>query len=249
LPVITAGVDLAAMPKRTALASIEWTDGRAVIKDVICPADDDVIVKAIEQADKTGIDCPLGWPAAFTDFVAAHHAGHVSIPKDSSGAGWRRELTMRRTDIFVRNQVPVMPLSVSADRLAHVAMRCAVLLAKLDSAGRPVDRTGSGPVVEVYPAASLRSWGLDHSGYKQPTRPCALGRLVDHLQAKAPWLDCSSCEQALRRSHDALDAVIAAMTARAAIQGHTRQPGEADLTAAQTEGWIAIPNAPISQLL
>jgi hypothetical protein len=72
LPVITAGVDLAAMPKRTALASIEWTDGRAVIKDVICPADDDVIVKAIEQADKTGIDCPLGWPAALTDFVAAH---------------------------------------------------------------------------------------------------------------------------------------------------------------------------------
>lgn len=55
------------MPKRTALASIEWTDGRAVIKDIICPADDDVIVKAIEQADKTGIDCPLGWPAAFTD--------------------------------------------------------------------------------------------------------------------------------------------------------------------------------------
>ena len=50
------------MPKRTALASIEWTDGRAVIKDIICPADDDVIVKAIEQAGKTGIDCPLGWP-------------------------------------------------------------------------------------------------------------------------------------------------------------------------------------------
>ena len=72
------------MPKRTALASIEWTDGRAVIKDIICPADDDVIVKAIEQADKTGIDCPLGWPAAFTDFVAAHHAGHVSIPRTAA---------------------------------------------------------------------------------------------------------------------------------------------------------------------
>jgi hypothetical protein len=38
------------------------------------------------------------------------------------------------------------------------------------------------------------------------------------------------------------------MTARAAIKGHTRQPGEADLAAAKTEGWIAIPNAPISQL-
>ena len=71
---ITAGVDLAAMPERTALASIEWERTRAVIRDLVCPAGDDVILEAIERAGKTGIDCPLGWPDAFVDFVAAHIA-------------------------------------------------------------------------------------------------------------------------------------------------------------------------------
>jgi hypothetical protein len=42
--VITAGVDLAAMPERTALASIEWARTRAVVRDLVCPADDDVIL-------------------------------------------------------------------------------------------------------------------------------------------------------------------------------------------------------------
>ena len=60
-----------------------------------------------------------------------------------------------------------MLLSVSADQIAHVAMRCAVLLAKLDAAGHPVDRTGSGLVANVYPAASLQSWDMSHTGHKQ----------------------------------------------------------------------------------
>ena len=154
---LTTGVDLAARPERTALVSIEWTADRAVIRDVAYPADDTVILAAIERADKTGMDCPLGWPAAFVEFVAAHHSGHVGIPGDDD-PDWRRSLTLRRTNLVVQQRLRLVPLSVSADRIAHVALRCAVLLAKLDAAGRPVDRSGSGPVVEVYPAASLRRW-------------------------------------------------------------------------------------------
>jgi predicted nuclease with RNAse H fold len=93
------------------------------------------------------------------------------------------------------------------------------LLAKFEAAGGPVNRSGSGPIAEVYPAASLRSWGLDHRGYKQKTVTGALARLVDHLPYEAPWLDCATHEQAMRRSHDTFDAVIAAMTARAAALG------------------------------
>jgi hypothetical protein len=53
-------------------------------------------------------------------------------------------LTMRRTDV-VHEQLRLTPLSVSADRIAHVAFRCAVLLAKLDAADAPVD--GPDPVL------------------------------------------------------------------------------------------------------
>ena len=246
---ITAGLDLAAMPERTALASIEWAGRRAVIRDLICPADDGVILEAIGQAGKTGIDCPLGWPDAFVDFVAAHRSGHVGLPRDGTGTGWRRELTMRRTDLFVRDKLHLVPLSVSADRIAHVALRCAVLLAKLDASGRPVDRTGAGPVVEVYPAASLRGWGLRHRGYKQPRTPEVLAAAADDLIAAAPWLDCGPHGDTIRRSHDAFDAVVAALTARAASRGQTCPPGEDDLAAAATEGWIAVPSSPIGQLI
>jgi predicted nuclease with RNAse H fold len=247
--VITAGLDLAAMPERTALASIEWAGRRAVIRDLVCPAGDGVILEVIGRAGKTGIDCPLGWPDAFVDFVAAHRSGHVTLPRDGTGSGWRRELTMRRTDLFVRDKLHLVPLSVSADRIAHVALRCAVLLAKLDASGRPVDRTGAGPVVEVYPAASLRGWGLRHRGYKQPRAPGVLAAAADDLLAAARWLDCGPHEETIRRSHDAFDAVIAALTARAASLGQTCPPGEDDLAAATTEGWIAIPDAPIGKLI
>jgi predicted nuclease with RNAse H fold len=246
---MSAGLDLAATPERTALASIEWAGTRAVIRDVVCPAGDDVILEVIGQAGKTGIDCPLGWPDAFVGFVAAHRSGHVALPPDGLGAGWRRPLTMRRTDVFVQEKLRLVPLSVSADWIAHVALRCAVLLAKLDASGRPVDRTGAGAVVEVYPASSLLGWGLRHRGYKQPRTPDVLAAVAGDLLAAAPWLDCGPHEETIRRSHDAFDAVIAALTARAASQGQTWPPGANDLAAARTEGWIAIPNSTIAQLI
>jgi predicted nuclease with RNAse H fold len=245
---LTAGVDLAARPERTALASIDWTAGRAIVRDVVWPADDDVILNVIQQADKTGIDCPLGWPTAFIDFVVAHHGGQVAIPADTSGTSWRRELTMRRTDLIVWERVKIVPMSVSADRIAHVALRCAVLLAKLAAIGCPVDRSGSGAVVEVYPAASLRCWKLTSPGYKRSVESGALGSLIDQLLAAAPWLELGGHEQTVRASHDVLDAVIAAMSARAAALGRVWEPDGADLAAAKTEGWIAIPDSPVSEL-
>src|SRR5712691_13071857 len=77
------------------------------------------------------------------------------------------------------------PLSVSADRIGHVAMRCACLLALFAQQGHDVDRGGSGKIVEVYPAASLKAWGLPYRGYKRPEDTQALGKLVDELQGAA----------------------------------------------------------------
>jgi hypothetical protein len=63
-----------------------------------------------------------------------------------------------------------------------------------------VYRSGCGPVAEDYQAASLRSWGLDHHGYKQRTKTDALGRLVDNLLDGAPWLDCTTVTALALRS-------------------------------------------------
>jgi Protein of unknown function (DUF429) len=107
-----------------------------------------------------------------------------------------------------------------------------------------VDRSGSGVVVEVYPAASLKIWGLPHRGYKRPGAARELGHLVDRLLAAAPWLDPGESEILCRRRHEAADAVIAALTARAASQDLTLGPRTpAESAAAATEGWIAIPDS------
>ena len=92
-------------------------------------------------------------------------------------------------------------------------MRCADLLAQRDE---PVDRAGGGAVVEVYPAASLKQWGLPARSYKGRGNAPALGLLVDALLKAASCLDLGECAGACRKSDDAFDALVAALTARAA---------------------------------
>src|SRR5436309_3967042 len=69
---LTVGVDLAAEAERTAIAWIDWAPSDAVIRYVTVGADDRQIIQAISQAEKAGIDCPLGWPEKFIAFISAH---------------------------------------------------------------------------------------------------------------------------------------------------------------------------------
>lgn len=201
------------------------------------------IVQQALAIDKLGIDCPFGWPIPFVNFLIEHQAGDIA-PRGGRPLDWRRDLANRTTDLLVRREVGLNPLSVAADRIAHAAMRCAALLADLGAAGLPVDRSGdSGVAVEVYPAASLRSWNLRNRGYKRAGNLVHLGDLVDQLRSEAPWLDLAEHEATCRTSDDAFDAVIAALTARAVTLGLTRSPAGSERTIAVREGWIAVPDA------
>jgi predicted nuclease with RNAse H fold len=241
--VLTVGVDLAAGAKGTAVALVEWGAGQATVTSVRRGADDEVILDAMAKAGKAGIDCPLGWPDDFVAFISSHHQHDpVPVPSSYPADGWKRRLTMRLTDQVVQAETGLTPLSVSADLIGHVALRCACLLAEAGRRGQVIDRAGAGMVAEVYPAASLRVWGLAHGGYKQRGSGQALGDLVDKVMRGAPWLDLGAAEGHCRESHDAFDAVIAALTARAAVLGLTRRPQTPhEAAAATTEGWIAFP--------
>jgi predicted nuclease with RNAse H fold len=244
----TVGVDLAADPASTAVASVDWSAGRAGVTKLVLPADDPAVLDAVAGADKAGIDCPLGWPDAFVSFVTEHRTGHVRVPDGVAGRDWRRGLAFRYTDEAVREAIGLIPLSVAADRIGHPAMRCAGLLAGLAARGVPVDRDGSGVVVEVYPAGSPKCWGLPYRGYKRAAGRGNLGPLVDALLRAAPWLDLRAFDGLCRRSDHALDAVVAALTARAASIGLVSRPPEHRAPAARTEGWIALPTEPIAKL-
>jgi predicted nuclease with RNAse H fold len=246
--VLTVGVDLAAEPANTAVVRIRWAAGAAEVQALTVGADDAMLVDLITAADKAGIDCPLGWPQRFVEFVGQHQAGVFVAPVDIAGKDWRRRLALRETDLATRAVTGLIPMSVAADRIGLAAMRCAGLLARLAAAGQPVDRAGSGVVVEVYPAAALKHWGLPYRRYKGTANAAVRHQLVDLLAAQAPSLRLGEFNQACRRSDHALDAVIAGLNARAAALRRATGPPAEHAAAAQTEGWIALPTTELADL-
>jgi len=242
----TAGIDLAAEAARTAVAVVEWGAESAVVVDLLLGADDDAVLGAVAAADLAGIDCPLGWPDAFVDLVVAHRDGTL-LPPPSSARAWRRPLALRATDVDVHARTGLTPLSVSADRIAHAAMRLAAILASAETRDIPCERDGSGRIVEVYPAAALKLWGQVFRGYKGRDGATVRSELVDSLMRAATWLDLGPFEELCRASDDALDAVLCALVARSAAVGRTR--GATDIAVARREGWIHLPTGTLADLI
>jgi predicted nuclease with RNAse H fold len=245
--VITAGVDLAAEARGTAIAVIRWSGSGAQVTSMLEVANDADVLAVAREADKVGVDCPFGWPIEFVRMVHDHERGRLMMPP-SSGREWRRGLTMRATDQHVHRVTGLTPLSVAADRIGHAALRWAALAARLESAGLDVSRDGSGLLAEVYPAAALRHWHLTHRGYKGPANRSVREGLVDQVLTAAPWLELGEHADTCRSSDHALDAVLCALVARATALGATDPPGPHGSTAA-LEGWIHVPTVPLEALV
>lgn len=250
VPMRTAGVDLAAEPKGTALAILDWTATGAGLEQLTLDVDDvQIAAAAAAAADvaKIGIDCALGWPDEFVSFVA-DHANLVQPHAPDGRMAWRRTLAYRETDRHVREKIGRWPLSVSTDRIGLTAMRCAGLLGRLATSGLLVDRSGrAGVVAEVYPGATLRLWEWEVRGYR--THPEVRRSLVQRMQRDAPWLDLGEHVQLMVESTDAFDAVVAGLAARAAALGRYAPPPPEHQSRAEREGWIVLPSCLLEDLL
>ena len=159
----TYGIDLASQPKKTAACLIEWNGRRGRVDSVSGGQDDHQLLSVMEREDdvtRVGIDSPFGWPRDFVEVVSAYlRDGRWPDAPGSSEA--QQLMRLRATDRAVHKLTALTPLSVSTDRIGVVAMRCARLLAAYwRSAGQSPDRSGSGRILEVYPAGALRCWGV-----------------------------------------------------------------------------------------
>lgn len=226
---ITLGIDLSSMPRGTAACAIHWDEARAVAQASELGCNDEKLFALISKADVIGIDAPFGWPE---EFVAAV-ANWTAVAWSEEG---RDRLQFRETDREVRKQIKRWPLSVSTDRIALPAMRAMALLQRHGV----TDRSGDGRFFEVYPAGSLFCWELRCRGYKKVDAECLDFRneILRNLRQKLPWL---SVPDSYVESSDALDALVASLTARAAAQGRTIKPKPEQMKAAQREGWIHLP--------
>jgi hypothetical protein len=140
------------------------------------------------------------------------------------------------------------PLSVSSDLIGVAAMRGARLQNLLVAAGVPLDRSGvTGRVLEAYPAAALRAWGLASSRYKGRANAAACRSLAAALAAKCGDLAGAAAE--LEGCDDnGLDAFVCALVARAALAGLTSGPADEQLDVARREGWIHVPTAGVAEI-
>ena len=231
---ITLGIDLSSQPEQTATCFVRW-DGEVVIREPVVGASDEDLSAAIPQADKVGIDVPLGWPDAFVTAVASYQLGQ-KWPGPHSDP----RLRLRETDRFVWSKIGRPPLSVSTDKIAMPAMRAAWLLSNLAD---PSDRIGASRIVEVYPAAALVRWGFDASRYKGEKGRSIRLALVEAFEDRIRgWvrLDGAVRDKCLA-SDNAFDALVAALVARAAAEGLCDEVPSSCVEVAHREGWIALP--------
>jgi predicted nuclease with RNAse H fold len=243
-------VDLSAEYTNTVVASIRWDDDHAELVSLEPQATNRTIVEMAVDAAKVGIDCPLGWPKQFVEFITRHQDGQVGVDEAETKDA-RLRLAYRRTDLLATLGTGPMPLSVSTDRIGRAAMRAAGLLAALETDGVPADRTGRGKIVEVYPAAALRHWHHNSRSYKGKRNSDALQSLVNGFFAETEnWLSVDDrFRQQCHDSDDAFDAVIASLNARAATMANgVTEPSADDLADAEVEGWIAVPTCSLAAL-
>lgn len=256
-PAVTVGVDLAARARRTAVCRVVWREGDVLAAEFVVPDGDEELLALVRAADRTGLDCPLGWPAGFVATVLAHHRGERLPPPArygdrADGRPGLDPLRYRLTDDLTWKATQMRPpLSVSTDLLGVVALRAARLLDALGTPDAPLPRDGSGPVAEVYPAAALRCWGIRPAGsYKRAEARAVREHIVRSVEEGLGRALPAPVRDRCAVSHDHLDALLCALVARAVLVGDTRWPDSpAERTAARREGWIHLPGPELSALL
>jgi predicted nuclease with RNAse H fold len=247
----TVGVDLSATKARTACATIEWQRREALVAEPQRGVGRAELLRQLAEGDWIGIDAPFGWPQPMIEAIRAY-ASEGAWPEPE-----KQSFRYRRTDRYVHEALLAetgethWPMSVASDRLAMTAVRSAELREEgFEGSGRRFDRAGDDRVLEVHPPAALLLWGIEASGYKTSRDPGRRGpegetrsALLAALDAKAPWLHwAEKAREACVRSDDALDAVLAALVARAGALGLTKAPPAEDLQRARLEGWTHLPH-------
>jgi len=250
-PVRTLGIDLAAQPANTSACAIDWDEDPPSVSRLESGLDDDGLLDAISEAEKVGIDAPFGWPDEFVDAVVAHRDRATWPGADEDQDLYRFQLSFRATDRRLIEGGARRPLSVSTDLIGVVAMRCAYLLDRLAAQGEPVDRAGSGKVIEAYPAPALAAWGISARGYKSRVGVVRIPELLSLVEDALGGIAMTPQQRELAGAdHNCFDALIASLVARAAALGLTHGPdSDEERDRAVREGWIHIPTNPLSHML
>lgn len=210
-----------------------------------------------------GIDAPFSLPAAvlgewdhgellrrnasLMEAGRPFPRGFSLVAATVPGGAPRGAKLFRETEKVWQHQGLSVRSTVWAGPRGGAAMTTACLRL-LERSGCPIwpwsPSVAPGLLVEAYPAAQLRAWGLPHQLYADASAAAARNRATI-IRALRQRVELGPHEEKLAASADALDAVLAAFAAVAV----TRRALYAEPPAiAGKEGWIAV-CAPAEELL
>lgn len=264
---LVIGVDCANEPAKVGLARGEVSDGQICVDEVALGADvggsewPRRLVKWTRCANDALIafDAPLGWPRAMTEALSGHHAGGVIQCQ-------ARDMFRRRTDQEVHRRFGGRPpLAVGADWIAwtaHSALRDLHTIREelrtrhqreLTLAWKPTEVNGI-QVIEVYPAATLRTYSPSDSRYKAVLKDAksgekipkdVVGQLLDRLVSvvrRHSGMNLALADSIRKRMLETdhiFDAVLCCVAAADFLRGNVYAPdGEEEVRIARKEGWI-----------
>ena len=236
------GVDCATKPEKVGLArGLLRGDGRlSLSRATLGSAVDSPAVSIARWLDASehfliAMDAPLGWPAPLADVLSTHWAGQP-LPGEAD------RLFRRATDEFVHTELKKRPLDVGADRIARTAKWALSLLLQVRERTKlsiPLVWTpGEGcGVIEVYPAATLKSRGILATGYKDRQAEDKRRRIFDRLQDEIEACDVPPEEfERVTKRGDLLDAVVCVLAGADFVRGEAFRPQDGER--ARREGWI-----------
>ncbi len=195
----------------------------------------EIIMDWIQLDDKVvlAIDAPLGWPEDLGDSLNHHLAGQT-LYIDSN------LLFRRETDRFIKEKLGKQPLDVGADRIARTAYAALKIIGelqltmknKIEMAWNP-EKVNTISVIEVYPAATLQSYGIRSGRYKEKGQSDAREEILRDL-AKVMKIECDL--QHMIQSADVLDSAVCLLAAKDFLDGNVYFPS--DFKKAKKESWI-----------
>ena len=235
------GVDCATNPKDVGIALSELIDTLEILE--VHAGTSGPWKKVAEwlselpgQSVLIALDAPLGWPIPLREALEGHSAGNPV--ENCPNAMFRRE-----TDRHIRQYVGKQPLDVGADRIArtaHAALKgLNGLRASIDSpirlAWNASDLTGIS-VIEVYPAATLKAYGMHYEGFKKKSDP-SHRRVREEIIRGIPEIELSGDARSVALDNsDGLDAVVCILAATDFVRGEAMKPVRPEV--AHREGWI-----------
>lgn len=234
------GVDCATQKKKTGLSLATYEQGQCSLLEARTADGEKSVAEIIagwlkeDERFVLALDAPLGWPVRLGEQLHGHRAGEP-IMEDPN------RLFRRMTDKFVREKIGKVPLDVGADRIARTAHTALALIGelreilglKVGMAWDPL-KIEQGAVIEIYPAATMKTYGIINSGYKdagkEKLRESILQELKKYVEIH------SGLETALVTNADVLDSAFCVLAGMDFLDGRVHMPVDSQL--ARSEGWI-----------